>query len=122
MHNFKELIVWQKACNLNKTVYEITKHFSRDEMFGLTSQIRRSAVSIPSNIAEGCGRSSNIELCRFLDIANGSSFELETQLILAFEVGIISKEEQLKVELQLKEIQKMLYSFKESKLKTGSKS
>lgn len=91
-------------------------------MFGLTSQIRRSAVSIPSNIAEGCGRSSNIELCRFLDIANGSSFELQTQLLLAFEVGIISKEEQFKVEFQLKEIQKMLYSFKESKLVTELKS
>lgn len=121
MHNFKELIVWQKACNLHKIVYEITKHFPKEEMFGLTSQMRRCAASIPSNIAEGCGRSTNLELCRFLDIANGSPFELETQLILCFEVGLITSAEQLKLEELLREIQRMLYSFKESKLRISEK-
>jgi four helix bundle protein len=119
MHNFKELIVWQKACKLHKEVYEITKHFPKEELFGLTSQIRCSAVSIPSNIAEGCGRTTNLELCRFLDIANGSSFELETQLILCSEVGLIAADEQLKLEESLREIQRILFSFKESKLKTS---
>ena len=81
--NHKNLDVWKKSIALVKDVYNITKGFPDDEKFGIVNQIRRAAVSIPSNIAEGCGRCSDKELLRFLDIANGSLAELETQLIIA---------------------------------------
>jgi len=83
MHNLQELKIWQKAINLSIGVYEITSNFPKEEKYGLISQIRRSAVSIPSNIAEGAGRNSNKEFVHFLSIANGSAFELQTQLIIS---------------------------------------
>lgn len=76
MSNFKNLLIWQKAMSLVTRIYEVTKSFPKEETFGLTSQIRRCSVSIPSNIAEGSGRASNTELIRFLNIATGSLFEL----------------------------------------------
>jgi len=115
MHNFRELKVWEKARFFHRDIYKVTKRFPKEDLFGLTSQIRRSAVSVPSNIAEGCGRNSDKDLCRFLDIANGSAFELETQLILAYDVDLISEEEMAQFELRVKEIQKMLFSFRSSK-------
>jgi len=77
MHNFKDLKVWRASIEICKVVFELTKHFPDGEKYGLISQMTRSAVSIPSNIAEGCGRKSNKELYQFLNIALGSSFELE---------------------------------------------
>ncbi len=112
MHNYKELKVWQKARVLVKTVYQITKTLPKEETIGLVSQMRRAVVSIPSNIAEGAGRGSDKEFCRFLDIANGSSFELETQLILCFDLDYISEDVLLKAETQNKEIQRMLFALK----------
>jgi four helix bundle protein len=115
MHNFRELIVWQKARSLHKDVYILTKRFPKEDLFGLTSQLRRSAESIPSNIGEGCGRNTDKDLCRFLDFANGSAFELETQIILAFDVDLITEVQLVYYEERVKEIQKMLFSFRNSK-------
>ncbi len=108
MHNFKELNVWKKARNLNTRIYPLKKRFPEDEKFGLTSQIRRSSVSISSNIAEGSSRSSNKDFIRFLRIALGSSFELETQLILSSDLKIIESKEVDQVIIEINEVQKML--------------
>ena len=112
MHNFKELKIWQNSKDLVINVYRKTENFPKEETFGLTNQIRRSAVSIPSNIAEGCGRNSDKDLIRFLDIANGSSFELETQLIIAHELNFLDKENFENLDEKLSEIQRMIYGFR----------
>ena len=83
VRNYRELIVWQKAMDLVELVYQATKQFPTEELYGLTSQVRRSAVSIPSNIAEGQARKSTAEFLNFLSIANGSRAEMETQILLA---------------------------------------
>jgi len=83
MHNLKELKIWHKAMDLFVEVYEASSKFPKEEIYGLTSQIKRSAISIPSNISEGAGRNSNKEFIHFLRIANGSSYELQTQLIIS---------------------------------------
>jgi four helix bundle protein len=90
-HNFRELKVWQNGIELSKSIYQMTSTFPTEEKFGLKSQIQRCAVSIPSNIAEGCGRTGNNELKHFLTISLGSAFELETQVILANEFGYTDK-------------------------------
>jgi four helix bundle protein len=114
MHRFKELLVWQKAIALTKEVYHITNRFPNQEKFGLSSQINRSAVSIPSNIAEGAGRNSNKEFIQFIGVATGSLYELETQLIIAEQIGYLKDEEfQLLLEL-IKEIGNMLFALKKS--------
>ena len=92
MNKFKDLLVWQKAIDLTEFVYLLTTQFPSEEKYGLTSQIRRCVVSIPSNIAEGAGRNSKNEFKHFLSIAFGSSYELETQLILANRFNYILKE------------------------------
>lgn len=83
MANFKELLVWQKSINFVTEIYEVTNNFPKDEMYGLTSQIRRASISIPSNIAEGNSRRSVADYLQFLKIARGSCAEVETQLIIA---------------------------------------
>ena len=88
--NFKKLKVWQKGIELVVDIYNKSQTFPKEEIYGLTSQIRRSSVSIPSNIAEGSGRNSDKEFNRFLDISLGSSFELETQLIIAHKLKFLS--------------------------------
>ena len=93
MKKFKGLKIWQEGIEIVTNVYQLTSGFPEDEKFGLVSQIRRSAVSIPSNIAEGYGRNSDSELSRFLNISRGSSYELETQLIISFNLGYISSEQ-----------------------------
>ena len=112
MHNFQELKIWQKAMDVAENTYIISAEFPKEEKFGLTSQIRRSAVSIPSNIAEGAGRNTDGEFKNFLGIASGSSNELYTQLILAQRLGLISEDEQLSNILkELEEVQKMNYTL-----------
>lgn len=111
MNNFKELIVWQKSIDFSIKIYEITNGFPKEEIYGLSSQIRRCVVSIPSNIAEGAGRNSKKEFSHFLSIALGSSFELETQLILAQRIGY--KIESL-VLSEINHIQNMIYKLKQS--------
>ncbi len=108
MHNFKDLNVWKKARQLVQEVYLITAKFPKEEKFGLTSQIRRSAISIPSNIAEGCGRKTQKDFCKFLYIAQASSFEFETQLMLSLDLGFIDNAAFGKHSNELNEIQKML--------------
>ena len=93
IHNFKGLLVWQKAMDLVVFIYHLTRAFPIEEKYGLISQVQRCAVSIPSNIAEGSGRVSKKEFQHFISIAMGSSFELETQVILAFKFNYISKEQ-----------------------------
>jgi four helix bundle protein len=112
MHNYRELKVWHKERELGKIAYQITSKLPKDESFGLTSQMRRAAVSIPSNIAEGADRGTVIDFCRFLDIAYGSSFELETQLLLCVDLEYIAENVLIETEAQIKEIQRMLYSLK----------
>lgn len=114
MHNFKELKVWQNSKNLVIDIYKDTENFPKTEIFGLTNQIRRASVSVPSNIAEGCGRNSNKDLKRFLDIANGSSFELETQLIIANELKFLNDSSFNTLIKKIDEVQKMIYGFKNS--------
>ena len=89
LKNFKELKVWQKAYQLCLEIYRVTKKFPREEIYGLTSQIRRSAVSVPSNIAEGYGRKTKGEYIQALYIAYGSNCELETQIMLSGDLGYI---------------------------------
>lgn len=114
MHNFKELKIWQKSRSLTKDIYLVTKNFPEDERFGLTSQMRRCAISIPSNIAEGSGRESNKEFRRFLNISISSAFELETQLILAFDLEFIIETDYIRISKDIEEIQKMIFGFRKS--------
>ncbi len=111
MKNFKELRIWQRSHQLVLDIYLITKSFPKEEVYGLTSQIRRSCSSIPTNIAEGCGRNSDAELNRFLVIAMGSASELEYQLILIKDLGYIQIENYEKLNNELVEIRKMLNMF-----------
>ena len=112
MHNFKELIVWQKARKLVKDVYLTISLFPEDEKYGLISQIRRASVSIPANIAEGAGRNTDKDFGRFLDIAHGSCFELETLLILAVDLDYLSKSKYDIILKDIEEIQKMIYGLR----------
>jgi len=109
MHNYKELKVWNKSVNLATNIYKQTKNFPKSEIYGITSQIRRSAISISSNIAEGAGRSGKKEFKHFLNISNGSAFELETQIIISKELEYISDDELESLNKPIIEIQKILY-------------
>ena len=108
MKSYKELIVWQRAMELVELVYTLTNNFPKQEMYGLTSQIRRSAVSIPSNIAEGKFRHSTKDFKRFLQIAFASGAELETQIELSKRMEYINEEEFRDIQLVLNEVMKML--------------
>ncbi len=112
MHNFEKLLFWQKSIALAKLVYQHSTKLPADEKFGLISQIKRAAVSIPSNIAEGAGRNSDREFNHFLGVANGSSFELQTQLILTRELALIDTDAVSELISELNEIQRMIYTFK----------
>jgi four helix bundle protein len=113
MHKIEDLIIWKKSIQLTKEVYILCSEILNDEKFGLISQIKRCSVSIPSNIAEGAGRNSNNEFKHFLGIANGSCYELQTQLILLKELKLIASDSKVDELIQsCIEIQKMIYSFK----------
>jgi four helix bundle protein len=117
MHNLKELKIWNKAIDLSVDVYKATADFPTDERFGLTSQSRRAAVSIPSNIAEGAGRNSPKEFNNFLGIANGSSYELQTQLIISNRLNLLNNNILDDLLKQIDELQKMNYAFQKMLLK-----
>ena len=106
--DYKDLIVWQRAMDLVVDIYSITRHFPADERFGITNQIRRAAVSIPSNIAEGQGRKSTVDFVRFLRIANGSRQEVETQLLVAGHLGFLETEETDALISKLSELGRLL--------------
>ena len=108
MHNFRELDVWKKVIELTTVYYKISKNFPKEEMFGLTSQSRRSLVSISSNIAEGAGRDSDKQFVQFLAIALASSFEFETQLIVSKNLEYVDFENYTLIFNELKHIQNML--------------
>ena len=111
MRNFQELSIWVKSHSLTLKIYSATKSFPKEEIFGLTSQMRRSSSSIPTNIAEGCGRNSNPDFKRFLTIATGSSSELEYQLILSRDLKYLSESVFKELEKEIIEIRKMIHSF-----------
>lgn len=108
MHNFRELEVWKKSIELTTTFYRISKNFPKEELFGLTSQSRRCMVSIPSNIAEGAGRDTDKQFVQFLSIALASSFEFETQILIAFNLEYLIIEDYDLLLSELKHIQNML--------------
>lgn len=110
MKTHKDLDIWKMSIDLVTLVYQVTKNFPKDEVYGLTNQIRRAAVSIPSNIAEGSARASQKELIQFLYIALGSLAELETQFIIANNLGYISYDEQ-KINTMITSLIKMLSSY-----------
>ena len=118
-HNFKELKVWQKSRVLAKNIFLLTKQYPKDERFEIVSQMRRAVISIASNIAEGSGRNSNKDFRRFLDIALSSAYELETQVIISFDLEHISEEIFYKLSNDIQEVQKMIFGFRRSLSKTG---
>lgn len=113
MNKLEELKIWNKAIDLTVEVYKATSNFPSDERFGLISQSRRAAVSISSNIAEGAGRNSMKEFNNFLGMANGSSYELQTQLIIANKLDLLSIDILNPLLLQIDELQKMNYGFQQ---------
>lgn len=116
MHNFKKLKIWEESMQLVSESYKLTKSFPKFEIYGLSSQMNRCAVSIPSNISEGTSKSSDKHFANFLDHSLGSAFEWETQLNVAFNENYISEEKFTELEQKIKYIQKMISSFK-SRLK-----
>ena len=115
---YRSLVVWQKGMELAEKVYLITKKFPKEEIYALTSQVRRSAVSVPSNIAEGKGRGTDKEFVQFLRIALGSLYELQTQLELALRIEYITEKEFESIDQQMFEVEKMLNSLISSKLRS----
>jgi four helix bundle protein len=114
MHRFEELKIWQKAMDITENCYRLTIDFPKEERYGLTSQLRRSAVSISSNIAEGAGRNTNGEFSQFLGIANGSSFELLSQLYLSKRLKLVKDQQVKPIINQVIEVTKMNYSLQKS--------
>ncbi len=119
MKDFRQLKVWGKAHTLTLKVYKLSKRFPNEEMYGITSQVRRSCASIPTNIAEGCGRNGDAELSRFFNIASGSASELEYLFQLIFDLNFIEKPEYDELINDVIEIKQMLTSFVK-KLKADS--
>jgi four helix bundle protein len=111
MHNFRNLVIWQKARLLVKVTYDLTEKFPNKEIFGITSQMRRASIFISSNIAEGSGKSSNKDFARFLEIALSSCFELETQVILSFDMSYVTEKECNEICALIQEEQKMIHNF-----------
>ena len=111
MKDFRELKVWEKAHQLTLAVYRATIVFPKEELYGLTSQIRRACASIPANVAEGCGRGSDAEFARFLQIAMGSASELEYHLLLARDLNLLNSSDYNQLAREVTEVKRMLTSF-----------
>lgn len=114
MYVLTDLKVWQKALDLSFEVYQVTQNFPKHELYGLTSQIRTCSVSIPSNIAEGAGRETQADFCRFLRIARGSAYELQTQLYLANKLSYINPNDFQRLLSSLEEVLRMLTGLQNS--------
>jgi four helix bundle protein len=111
-HNFKALKVWQMSMNLVDDIYSLSRLFPKEELFGLTQQLRKSAISIPSNIAEGCGRGTDAQLVNFLNFAQGSSYELETQVLIAQRQFFNNNPDNFEAIIKrMAEVQKMIDGF-----------
>lgn len=111
MHILEDLKVWNKAMDVAVETYKLSAQFPQEEKYGLTSQIRKSAVSVPSNIAEGAGRNNPKEFRNFLGIANGSSYELFTQLVLSYKLDLVSEDLVQPIINEVIEVQKMSFSL-----------
>ncbi len=111
-HNFKELIIWQKSMDLVTDIYQASFSMPLNQQYSLTDQIQRSAISVPSNIAEGSGRGSNKEFVRFLNISNGSCSELKTQLLIAKNLNFLKEKVTSELISRISEIQKMNYALR----------
>ena len=111
MRNYQDLQVWAKAHALTLDLYRISRGFPKEEIYGVTSQLRRAALSIGSNLAEGCGRRTSSELARFIRIAMGSASELDYQLIVCRDLGYLKHEDFQRIAKNLVEVRKMLTSF-----------
>lgn len=114
MRDFKKIQVWEKAHKLTLQLYKITSSFPKEELYGLTSQIRRAASSIPANIAEGAGRDTQTELARFIHIASGSASELEYHLMLARDLDYIDSKIYPELDAAINEIKRMLNGFEKT--------
>ncbi|HEX9826564.1 MAG TPA: four helix bundle protein [Flavobacteriaceae bacterium] len=110
-HNFRKLTIWKDGIELSKGTYTTTKIFPKSEQYGLSSQMQRSAVSIPSNIAEGTAKSSSKHFIQYLENALGSAYEWETQLIISYEIGYISEKTYNHLESKVHKIQSMISKF-----------
>src|SRR5262249_31589591 len=111
MKDFHELKIWQRSHKLTLSIYQATRSFPKDELYGLTSQIRRCSASIPANIAEGCGRNGDVELARFFQIALGSASELEYHLLLAFDLKLLVESDYRTLSKEVIEVKRMLGGF-----------
>jgi four helix bundle protein len=111
VNSYRDLLVWKKALELTIAIYRATRSFPNEEKFGLSSQMQRAGVSVPSNIAEGQGRNSQKDFIRFLNIARGSLAELDTQTIIAKELGYLQNEQVNELSERIDELQRMLYSL-----------
>lgn len=120
-HEYRKLKVWQKSMDLSVLIYNITGHFPKDEIYALVSQLKRVAVSIPSNIAEGSGRNTDKEFVQFLFIAYGSSCELDTQIELSKRLNFISEQEFNSITSEINEIQKMIFKLRDKLLNNLAK-
>ena len=118
MKDFRTLKVWEKSHAIVLAVYKATQSFPKSEVYGMTSQIQRAAVSVPTNIAEGCGKDSDAELARYFKIAMGSSSELEYLLLLAHDLNYLTDDHYNQLQVNLVEVRKMLNAFIQ-KLKTN---
>ena len=114
MNNYKELKLWQKSVDLAVKIYKVTNNFPKEEVYGLISQAKRSAVSIASNIAEGAGRNTKKDFYNFLGISNASSCELETHLVIANKINFLSNSILTELQNEITEIQKMNWALKRS--------
>ena len=111
MHRFKDLEIWKLSRKYTSSIYEVTSGFPEKEKFGLSNQMRRASVSIPSNIAEGCSRKSNKDFLRFLEIAVGSCYELETQLLISNDLEYLDNEKLEKLTTEMNRIVMMISKF-----------
>jgi four helix bundle protein len=111
VRDFRKLKVWEKGHRLTLDVYEVTVTFPSEELYGLTSQMRRACAAIPANVAEGCGRGSNADLARFLQIAIGSASELENHLLLAQDLAFVKPTDYERLTGEVTELKRMLTSF-----------
>ena len=108
IESFKDLIVWQNGIELVNEIYKVTKHFPKEELYGLTSQIRRAAISIPANIAEGWGRGTTKNYIQFLEISRGSLYELETLIIISTNQSFVDQDKCNEISIKINEIGRML--------------
>ncbi len=118
MKDFRDLTVWSKAHQLTLAAYKATAGFPKEELYGLTSQIRRSCASIPANIAEGCGKAGDVEFARYLQIAMGSASEVEYHLLLARDLGLLTDTGYSALNDEVTQVKRMLASLIK-KLRTG---